>query len=1729
MMASEERMRLSPEETNFKRRMKTPVQLEALERVYAEDRYPVESVRAELSAQLNLSDKQLQMWFCHRRLKDRKGKDEASSTPSVSRKKAKVDNSTVLQYPQAVLASDTGDAVLLSGDHYGQQYLYEGLQHFTPEVSLMAGKQRSQELAVRVAVEAQLGEPLREDGPPLGTEFDPLPVGAFSIKGKPSADFQFVFCPHFIYSLYESSDVSLALGLPPPLPNPRGSKRKSMAPPAPLPVQFEPRPLCEYQFLPEQPVRLEESQFYERATKQLNLFPGPERSYEILAASRVRSFVPSFLPIDTFILMEEARLQKEVEAQEKRIQKELEKQEALRRKRDEQMRKEQEKMEREIRKEEERVMRERMKEQERIERENKKEAERQEKLQQKELKRMEKLRHKEEARKEKEAARIKAANERALAKRLAKDVTDLIDDEQLELMEAATAAAALNHDYLDGDGTLDASQILLRPFPPATVKMKPLLSVYPWTDSDQNVGNLLMVWRFLTTFADVVGLWPFTIDELVQGFHDYDSRLLADIHVALVKTMVKDIVDAAQAVAGGTVGQRDAIAMAAGGHPQLVESAYAWGFDIREWGKHVNGLTWPEILRQFALAAGFGPKWKKQNMSSNVSKDEQEKDKREDTVANLRSGAAAANAVALMQGKGIGTSRRSQFCLTPGTVKFAAFHVLSLEGDKGLSIGEVVKRIKTLGLRDLSSSKTPEASVSAVLSRDSNLFERIAPSTYTVRPAFRKDPEDADAILSAARERIRQYQIGLLDGKGVEKEGDDADTEYGSEGQDVEDMEDMEKEEDEEDEEPGSSKRVKANGRGQRLLTQDGTSGDSESPVADGNGAVEIEAFEDIVKEDEEEDGGKEGLQGAKPCEQPEDETELDESQEVELWVQGLVEGEYADLSVEERLNALVALVTTVNQGNAIRVALEERLEAATALKRQMWAEMQLEKRRLKEEQNSRAHVVPAGPRLEGESPEMLAENPGAGASTVDPKSVGTIDVNLSNHHVRTQGDSIAVNGRPCNGMTSLQSSHEAGSSMAHLSEKSRAQTKVDIGLRAEELYVFRSLPLGCDRRHNRYWQFVTGNGGQDPGCGRLFFESNSDGCWSVIDNEEDLDALMTSLDPRGAREAALAAILHRLEGTLRRAMQSKALADAQQLSRLSSTVTCPFPYGERGSGWKGLEGSPVSGISGLESDPVETNAAISVELGRTGSEKRRALERYMDVEKWFWSECFNGETATKATKSGLKRDTDLLVSCNVCHDCYWPQDKHCRCCHATFESSSPRAHSRFLDHNYECEEKKRRGDPNWKLNGSLASMPSRLQLLKAQLLAIELAIPAEALNERWTERQRKLWAGSLKSASGPSELLQVLMTLESVVERDWLASTYETMEEILEVTGSASCAEGQGAVPHWVPLTTAAVAFRISLFDDALAYDEEAKKDREKQEEEDEIKEKSGVGREKGGREVKQAGQVGGRRRSTNNGGAASKSRARASSSGPKNSKPKRKLQFVERETETLVGDGRQVKAGAGRRCSTRTVAGRTGQGGRAPQSGGRSKPAVRSNGRRSQTSTRRPGPKQRNPNELMLPVSQRPSKVKLLADSQLSEQDPEEEEEEEEEESNAGGSQAGGHWEASDEGSEDGDPYDIEENPEIEDDEGQEQNGSDTGEGEEEEEERMYDEQAEGDGDELDGNGEEDGEDQDEENSYDAEEAGDDESGQERRDVSDYGRGEIEDEEDEETGDIETEDEAD
>lgn len=49
------------------------------------------------------------------------------------------------------------------------------------------------------------------------------------------------------------------------------------------------------------------------------------------------------------------------------------------------------------------------------------------------------MKQKEELRREKEAARQKAANDRAVARKLAKESTELIEDERLELMEIAVS------------------------------------------------------------------------------------------------------------------------------------------------------------------------------------------------------------------------------------------------------------------------------------------------------------------------------------------------------------------------------------------------------------------------------------------------------------------------------------------------------------------------------------------------------------------------------------------------------------------------------------------------------------------------------------------------------------------------------------------------------------------------------------------------------------------------------------------------------------------------------------------------------------------------------------------------------------------------------------------------------------------------------------------------------------------------------------------------------------------------------------------------------------------------------------------------------------------------------------------------------------------------------------------------------------------------------------------
>lgn len=148
--------------------------------------YPSEATRAELSEKLGLSDRQLQMWFCHRRLKDKKDKD---NQPKKQRKPvtpvmpdSPIDDLRVGAEPGSDYGSGSGSG--------SSPYLMEmrnavgsssrALMDDVPIVRRSYESQQSiMELRAIACVEAQLGEPLREDGPILGMEFDPLPPDAF--------------------------------------------------------------------------------------------------------------------------------------------------------------------------------------------------------------------------------------------------------------------------------------------------------------------------------------------------------------------------------------------------------------------------------------------------------------------------------------------------------------------------------------------------------------------------------------------------------------------------------------------------------------------------------------------------------------------------------------------------------------------------------------------------------------------------------------------------------------------------------------------------------------------------------------------------------------------------------------------------------------------------------------------------------------------------------------------------------------------------------------------------------------------------------------------------------------------------------------------------------------------------------------------------------------------------------------------------------------------------------------------------------------------------------------------------------------------------------------------------------------------------------------------------------------------------------------------------------------
>ncbi|KAI4999641.1 hypothetical protein ZWY2020_004230 [Hordeum vulgare] len=1518
-------------EKPVKRMMKTPYQLDVLEQTYLAEQYPSEAMRAELSVKIGLSDRQLQMWFCHRRLKDRK-------PPAKRQRRDEEGPATPVPVPPPVLPLQamplaSTDLMMSAGSPYDEPLLppthsrrgagrssavprisapdigrryYEPLPvMLPPPVAPMHFRQA--ELRVITSVESQLGEPLREDGPLLGVDFDPLPPGAFGAPIVPEQQKQPARSYDTkIFSRHDPNLLKVSSFLPsmehPFVPNSFAGKRKSTVGNPPL---VHPhgglRAVHEYQFLPEQPSdayeRASRSHYYDTLVEGSNsripsltpvphllhgseemapsyafegqgllpqsgrpqVFPAVSSDYEMnqsnsninsvpvdgqFGSSHVAGFEDPLISSETRAYHdedasrvdrkrkhnEEAKIAKEVEAHEKRIRKELEKQDILRRKREEQMRKEMERHDRERRKEEERLLRERQREEERFQREQRREHERMEKFLQKQSRRAEKQRQKEELRKEKEMARQKAANERATARRIAREYMELVEDERLELMELAAQSKGLPSMLcLDSDTLLqlDSFRDMLSQFPPQMVRLKVPLSIRPWTGSEESVGKLLMVWKFLITFADVLELSSVTLDEFIQSLHDYDSRLLGELHVALLKSIIKDIEDVARtpSVALGV--------NPGGGHPQIVEGAYSWGFNIRNWQRHLNLLTWPEILRQFALSAGFGPQLKKRNAEDVFYRDENEGQDGQNVISTLRNGSAAVRAAALMKERGY-THRRSRHRLTPGTVKFAAFHVLSLEDSSGLTILEVAEKIQKSGLRDLTTSKTPEASIAAALSRDTKLFERTAPSTYCVKSPYRKDPAESEAVLSSAREKIRAFQNVLSDSE-AEKEVDvdDVDRDEESDCDDDPDGDDV-------NIEVGDEKdpllAVKAQGVVPTVTKVGDVKGDPDGldtaltrPISSTTSRKDV-AMLSLG------DSSAVGTSSVSPLRASSDHrevitgdaegTQIDESNQGESWVQGLAEGDYCDLSVEERLNALVALVGVATEGNSIRAVLEERLEAANAVKKQMWAEAQLDKRRSKEEFASKVQYNS----YTSLKADVIPEN---NATETTPTPVRNLDIDndenagtSNNNEILNQQSNAANVSYERNGTgqdASATPDNLSAQQYAH-ADKTRSQLKSYIGHRAEQLYVYRSLPLGQDRRRNRYWQFSTSTSPNDPGSGRIFFESR-EGYWRIIDSEEVFDALVASLDTRGSREAQLHSMLQRVESTFKEGIKRKRTAAIEQSAgrylKNGATDTMRASY-------RSELGSPSSTLSSVSADSATTYSdSFKIELGRNDVEKISISKRADGFLKWMWRECCDRQL-TCAMKYGKKRCSALLHSCNYCYQIYLAEERHCSFCHKTFKSIY-----NYSEHTSQCEEK-RRIDPNWKMQIADYSVPIGMRLLKLQLATIEASIPSEALQPFWSDGYRKSWGVKLHSTTSVEEIFQMLTLLEGAIRRDCLSSDFETSNELLNnlktediPSQNLSSLPGTSVLP-WVPDTTAAITLRMLDLDYAVSYVQNQKKERD-------------------------------------------------------------------------------------------------------------------------------------------------------------------------------------------------------------------------------------------------------------------------------------------------------------
>ncbi|KAJ0113727.1 hypothetical protein Patl1_03208 [Pistacia atlantica] len=291
----------------------------------------------------------------------------------------------------------------------------------------------------------------------------------------------------------------------------------------------------------------------------------------------------------------------------------------------------------------------------------------------------------------------------------------LVDDEELELRELEAGTNSLiccDHVSTNGRHGCSLCGDLLAKFPPNSVKMKQPFGAQPWDSSPEAVKKLFKVFHFLYTYSSTVDICSFTLDEFAQSFHDKDSILLGNIHVALLKLLLSDVV---MELSRGRLAHLSVSCK----FLALLHSVENKEFLVELWNGFLNPLTWTEILRQVLVAAGFGSKQGSAQRES-LSKE---------MVLMLKYG------------------------LRLGTLKGELFRILLEQGNNGLKVSQLAKTSQIVELNLACTTQELELLISSTLSSDISLFEKISSSSYRLRintskevNDFESDTEDSGSV-----------------------------------------------------------------------------------------------------------------------------------------------------------------------------------------------------------------------------------------------------------------------------------------------------------------------------------------------------------------------------------------------------------------------------------------------------------------------------------------------------------------------------------------------------------------------------------------------------------------------------------------------------------------------------------------------------------------------------------------------------------------------------------------------------------------------------------------------------------------------------------------------------------------------------------------------------------------------------------------------------------------------